>query len=246
MKEKMVKKSFLGLGILFLLSVCSLPSALATSLDLTTGGDGWINGGYFYVGTENPAGTGYITPFVRLQSNDNDEEGTNTNLPRELDEKPHWLNVFTLRPDMVSNGYVQLVLDTDEPDSKADIDLTKLILYSDASDQKYPYPNQSNSTYWAGVVWDMDFGPDDDSEVLLNYALVSGGSGWWGDLFVKIPVPSEHIGKYIYVYSFFDNVDNNPEEWSIVSGRPVPEPSTTLLVGLGLVGLAGFRRKFKR
>jgi hypothetical protein len=59
-------------------------------------------------------------------------------------------------------------------------------------------------------------------------------------------------GQYVYLYSKFgENFfnDNNFEEWGVASQsdqQPVPEPTTIILFGTGLLGLAGTMRRKKK
>jgi hypothetical protein len=50
------------------------------------------------------------------------------------------------------------------------------------------------------------------------------------------------------IYGLANNIEigNGKSYTNPLSQTPVPEPTTILLLGSGLVGLAGFRRKFKK
>ena len=182
MKKIINKKYLFGIG-LALSFMAYITPATASTLNLTglttpPVTTGVINGGYFEAVSFNPAGTGYIDSFVRLEeqgkNKDGYTEGTNTLIASNasptgglvMDEKFGQIEVFQISQDKIfvdSSGvkYLNFWLDINEPANGTSplIDLTQMIFYTDSSNMKYPYPTQSDPTLTATQRWSMDFGP---------------------------------------------------------------------------------------
>ena len=148
--------------------------------------------------------------------------------------------------------------------------LTDNMLNSDAEDWEYAFHlqvgedplNYTKGTDYTGKLYSISdsdinasYAPSgwtwrDNQEVTINppeggvdgsWSYTGGGSGAYGHLVMEFGIPTSW------------NLNNLGFHWGptcandvIEGGAPIPEPATMLLLGSGLIGLAGFRKKFKR
>lgn len=254
-------KKLLGCFLCVMLLGFWVSNAGALSYDQQSyGGSFTVNGGIFYTPTVADqetvsSGSGVIDPFLTIQMKGY-EEGFNTDYrPLPLDTKRPKYNHSIQVGDLIEgtgtySGYYEFLLDINEAKSTPLITMHELEFYlADTGDiSSYPLAG-------ASLIWDLDAGVD--NQVQLDYTLWKG-SGNNIDLFVYIPQTlfGTDDNKYVYLFSAFGSTPNPSdagyEEWVQREGGegfppPVPEPATILLLGSGLIGLAGLgRKKFKK
>jgi len=262
----------IGFAKLFTLALIALlagglQSAMATSLDLTAGGDGTVNGGYFITVDQQSTGTGVIQSFVRIQAIGS-EEGYNAdrssgvNVMPDVNTSPSFTRDITLGmipivtdPGGATGDYYEFLLDINQTNANALLSLDQVQIFT----RDTSLPDASTLALLTGSSdprWNLDLGADGDSEVLLDYSLNSGSGS--GDLFLYVPVSAfagVNSGSFVYLYSQFgakggSYVSNDGfEEWAIREAgpsNPIPEPTTLVLIGMGLVGIAATRRRVLR
>lgn len=251
------------------IATCSLvlggTVAQAATMDLLNPGDSTeINGAIYTVFGDEVSGTGLIDSFVRIQGNDL-EAGYNTDGTLEFETKAGAFTHSLQVQDLIDAGnsvtigmetYYEFVLDINQAGANTLLSLDTVEIYLNGIPDDTGYPAIGS------LIYDMDGAGD--MAINLDYGNYSGS----GRLDMTLLVPTSLFGpdptQYIYLYSEFG--DLNPshdgfEEWAHkVSGTftcpdgsagdcepppggEIPEPSTVLLLGTGLVGLGFWRRK---
>ncbi|MDJ0737811.1 MAG: PEP-CTERM sorting domain-containing protein [Nostocaceae cyanobacterium] len=252
----LIPAALLSTGLAVVSSALSV--ANAAQLNLTSqGASGSINGALFeQISNGEPAGTGVINSFLRIQSPGNStvEAGYNTDArPLEFDENnsPQFTRSLLFSDVSIVNidgkDYRQFILDLNEPNAKKKNPDAPNIILDDLQIFLGNAPDLTgfNTTDFANnttKIFDLDAGGD--NSVLLRDR--NSGSGRY-DYLVSIEnskFENNFVGtnQYLYLYSKFSNAEGGFEEWA-TKKRRVPEPAT--LTGLALLGgaMAFLRRR---
>jgi hypothetical protein len=245
-----------GLAAFALLAGCAA-AAPASIVDLVNNTSGSANGALFYRAGFQPAGTGVLNPFVRVQhdngpsnnghSRNGEEQGYNTSgrpvqYDEHTDQYTHDL-LFSAIPIVVisSTSYLEFSLDINEPNGQqALLSLDQVHIYTSATGGQNGLESTLGTLRYAlGAFLN-------DNTVTMDYDL-SSGSGQ-GDMKMYIPLANfAGVGAndFVYLYSHFGSLGDDWEtgdgfeEWAV--GTPVPAPGVLAL--MALAGLSGRRRR---
>lgn len=244
--------------------------AVTTTIDLTStpvppGTSVTTDGGVIYSQTDQqPTGTGYIKPFLRVQGNSSAHslvtDGYNTDDAKEKnpmwDKSYPWTHDLMLSDLQATDGYYCFLLDANQEGDDPKLTMSQFTIWvGDAADNSYDTKAALETAYLGHLIYDMvadDLSGDDIVGLDLAVQNTNGfdannGSGS-GDLYVYIPTSlfASATGDYLILYSEFGAgtyaQNDGFEEWAACTG--VPDGGSTLaLLGVAIIGLGLVSRR---
>lgn len=224
-------------------------SAYAAVVDLTTStnASGQIGDALFFASDQQPAGTGFIDSFLRVQASPT-EQGYNTDGGFPFDDKnPHNYQHSVLLSSLAEfnlNGteYFKFMLDANQSGaSNHTFTLTQLQFYTTNDPAQTTTTFNADGTLPLGhLAYNMNPGGGTTNSVITT----ATGSGKY-DAIVYVPVSDFNLNdKYVILY-FAGQGNGGFEEWTAATNvAPVPEASTIFPI-IGLLA-AVFSTQFVR
>ena len=230
-------------------------SAHATVIDIEpAGSSGTINGALFFESDQQPAGTGFIQSFLRVQGHPaGPEQGYNTDGGFPFDDKnPHTVRTLAnicerFTPGEVYNiagtEYFKFMLDANQSGGGGGhFTLNQLQIYTSNDPAQTTTTFNADGTLPLGhLAYNMNIGGGTDNSVITH----STGSGHF-DAAVYIPVSAfNQSDRYVILYMQSNTGTGGFEEWVAATGvNPVPEvtPASVIFGFLGLIVAVSSRR----
>ena len=232
---KIIRVSSLSTLLIAAASLLLATGARATVVDLTTSlsASGQIGDAFFFASDQQPAGTGFIDSFLRVQASPN-EQGYNTDGGYPFDDKnPHNFQHSVLLSSLSEfnisgTEYFKFMLDANQ--SSHNFTMTQLQFYTSNDPAQTTTTFNSDGTLPLGhLAYNMNPGGGTTNSVITT----ATGSGKY-DAIVYVPVSDFNLAdKYVYLY-FAGQGNGGFEEWTAATGvAPIPEASTIFpIIGL--------------
>jgi hypothetical protein len=243
-------KTFRISSLAVLLAVAAVISsatvANATVVDLTSGpgASGSINGALFFASDQQPAGTGFIQPFIRVQ-NKGFEQGYNTDGGFPFDDKhPHNFQHSVLMSSLSEfniggTEYFKFMLDANQSSHQFPLTQLQIFTSNDGSQMVNTFDKNGVLQLNGTLAYNLNAGGGSNS--VLTTAT---GSGKF-DMVMYVPVSDFNLNDKYMVFYFGGDGNGGFEEWTVATGvAPVPEASAFFPV-IGLLA-AVFSTRFVR